>query len=400
MSKLEELIKELCPNGVEYRKLSEIVKMSRGVRVVRSQLTDDGRYPVFQNSMTPLGYYSEYNCLKDTVFLISAGAAGEIGYSDTPFWTADDCWYFECGKNLIGRFLYYALACKQEYIFSRVRKASVPRLSRNVIDMLQIPLPPLAVQREIVRILDKFTLYSQELAAELAARKKQYEFYRDKLLSYNIMQHETTLLELLAQPITDGPHETPELYDSGVPFISAEAIHDTYIDFSKKRGCISPEYNEQCNKKYKPQKGDVFLVKSGSTTGKVAMVTTDDVFNIWSPIAAMRVNENNSARFLFYLLQTDYVQQQVKKYASHGSQPNLSMRKLEQFKVFVPPLEVQKRIVKVLDNFDAICSDLGIGLPAEIEKRQQQYEFYRDKLLTFGTGSATIFTERQTDRQG
>lgn len=72
--------------------------MSRGVRVVRSQLTDDGRYPVFQNSMTPLGYYSEYNCPKDTVFLISAGAAGEIGYSDTPFWAADDCWYFECGK--------------------------------------------------------------------------------------------------------------------------------------------------------------------------------------------------------------------------------------------------------------------------------------------------------------
>ena len=185
MTKLEELIKELCPNGVEHRKLSEIVKMSRGVRVVRSQLTDDGRYPVFQNSMTPLGYYSEYNCPKDTVFLISAGAAGEIGYSDTPFWAADDCWYFECGKNLNGRFLYYALACKQEYIFSRVRKASVPRLSRNVIDMLQIPLPPLAVQREIVRILDKFTLYSQELAAELAARKKQYEFYRDKLLSFN-----------------------------------------------------------------------------------------------------------------------------------------------------------------------------------------------------------------------
>ena len=125
------------------------------------------------------------------------------------------------------------------------------------------------------------------------------------------------------------------------------------------------------------------MVKSGSTTGKVAYVDTDMRFNIWSPLAAMRVNGNNSSRYLYHLLQTDYVQQQVKAKSSHGSQPNLSMRALEQFVVSIPDLKEQNRIVSILDRFDALCNDLTSGLPAEIEARRKQYEYYRDKLLTF-----------------
>lgn len=139
------------------------------------------------------------------------------------------------------------------------------------------------------------------------------------------------------------------------------------------------------------------MVKSGSTTGKVGYVDTDERFNIWSPLAAMRVNSENSSRYLFHLLQSKMVQQQVAAKASHGSQPNLSMRALEQFDVAIPPLDVQKRIANVLDNFDAICTDLNIGLPAEIEARKKQYEFYRDQLLTFAAQDEIILTDRQTD---
>ena len=139
------------------------------------------------------------------------------------------------------------------------------------------------------------------------------------------------------------------------------------------------------------------MVKSGSTTGKVAFVDTDRDFNIWSPLAAMRVNSNYLSRYLFHLLQTDFIQNQIKAKSSHGSQPNLSMRVLEQIEVDVPPLDVQQRIVNVLDNFDAICSDLNIGLPAEISARQKQYEYYRDLLLSFK--SIDNITDRQTDRQ-
>lgn len=191
------------------------------------------------------------------------------------------------------------------------------------------------------------------------------------------------LLDLLCQPITDGPHTTPTFVENGIPFLSAEAVFDGRIHFDKKRGNISPEFDAECCKKYKPQKHDVFMVKSGSTTGKVGYVDTDERFNIWSPIAAMRVNRNNSSRYLFHLLQTSQIQSQVLSKASHGSQPNLGMRALEQFEIVVPSLEEQERIAYFLDYFDAICSDLKIGLPAEIEARQKQYEYYRDKLLTF-----------------
>jgi len=187
-SKLDQLITELCPDGVEFVKLSEIAVMTRGIRVVKSQLTGSGKYPVYQNSMTPLGYYEESNCRADTVFIISAGAAGEIGYSNVDFWAADDCFCFACPEQLQSRFLYYALLCQQEYLFSRVRRASVPRLARAVVEQLRIPIPPLPVQHEIVRILDKFTeltaALTKELAAEIVARKKQYEYYRNYLLTF------------------------------------------------------------------------------------------------------------------------------------------------------------------------------------------------------------------------
>ena len=147
--------------------------------------------------------------------------------------------------------------------------------------------------------------------------------------------------KLLEQPITDGPHETPELYDSGIPFISVDAIIDNKIDFTKMRGCISKEYDDICAKKYKPQINDVYLVKSGATIGKVAIVDTYDDFNIWSPLAAMRCGSITNPYFLYVLLQTKDLQTQVFNKASHGTQPNLSMRQLETFACKVPKIEEQ-----------------------------------------------------------
>ena len=134
MSRLEELRQEYCRDGVNYKRLTEIASITRGVRVVRSQLTLEGKYPVYQNSMTQLGYYEKNNCPANTTFVIGAGAAGEIGYSSVDFWAADDCFYFDCSKSLQSRYLYYALISQQAYIFSKVRRASVPRLARSVIE--------------------------------------------------------------------------------------------------------------------------------------------------------------------------------------------------------------------------------------------------------------------------
>ncbi|MBP3721756.1 MAG: restriction endonuclease subunit S, partial [Selenomonadaceae bacterium] len=139
MTKLDELMAKFCPNGVEYKELKDIAKISRGIRVVKKELAEKGKYPVYQNSMTPLGYYDKYNCPSNTTFIISAGAAGEIGYSYSEFWAADDCLYFICSDYLISRYLYHYLLTKQNILYSNVRKASVPRLSRNVVEKIKIP---------------------------------------------------------------------------------------------------------------------------------------------------------------------------------------------------------------------------------------------------------------------
>ena len=138
--------------------------------------------------MTPLGYYEKSNCPANTTFIIAAGAAGEIGYSPVDFWAADDCYYLDCPANLNSRYVYYALLCQRQYISSRVRRASVPRLGRSVIENITIPVPTIEEQKRIVSILDRFDALCNDitsgLPAEIEARQKQYEYYRDKLLAF------------------------------------------------------------------------------------------------------------------------------------------------------------------------------------------------------------------------
>ena len=185
MSKLKELIDLLCPNGVEYTTLGNIAEIKRGVRVVKSDLEIEGSIPVYQNSLTPLGYYSKSNFNADTTFVIGAGAAGEIGYSAIPYWGADDCYSIICSSKIISKYVYYQLSNNQIFLKSRVRTASIPRLARTAIEQFPIPIPPIEVQEEIVRILDTFSAHAAELQAELQARKEQYEYYRNLLLTFN-----------------------------------------------------------------------------------------------------------------------------------------------------------------------------------------------------------------------
>ena len=127
-----------------------------------------------------MGYFERSNCNAGTTFVICGGAAGNVGYTDVDCWAADDCEFIIGGHQVINRYIYYYLMTKQNYLLSKVRKASIPRLSPNIIKELEIPVPPLPVQEEIVRVLDTFT----ELQAELQKRKQQYNFYRDNLLNF------------------------------------------------------------------------------------------------------------------------------------------------------------------------------------------------------------------------
>lgn len=154
----------------------------------QKQLISNGNYPVYQNSLAPMGYYDKYNCKGNTTYVISAGAAGEIGYCKTNFWAADDCLFFSNLIEINNKYIYYFLLTKQDFIYTNVRKASIPRLSRTVIENLQIPIISIDEQEQVVNLLNRFDKLcndiSEGLPAEIEARQKQYEYYRDKLLTF------------------------------------------------------------------------------------------------------------------------------------------------------------------------------------------------------------------------
>ncbi|OOR85527.1 restriction endonuclease subunit S [Moraxella canis] len=182
---------ELAKVGFEWKRLGEVVNLKRGKRLVRSELEETGEYAVYQNSLQPLGYYHQANCPSNSTFIITAGAAGEIGYSYTDFWAADDCYYLQCPKDKLNdRFVYHALMNQKQKIVGQVRKASVPRLGRNSIENIKIPIPPLDTQAKIVAILDKFdhltSSITDGLPKEIELRRKQYEYYRELLLGFGM----------------------------------------------------------------------------------------------------------------------------------------------------------------------------------------------------------------------
>lgn len=383
MSRLDEMIQKLCPDGVGYKKLGKIAEVGTGSSN-GNEAADDGMYPFFIRSQT-IKFKNDFEYDDEAIIIPGEGGIGEIfHYVDGKYALHQRVYriHFTTDEVKTKFAYYYMQAYFKPFIMKRAVSATVTSIRKPMIEEFAVPIPPLPVQVEIVRILDYFTQLAAELAAELAARKSQYQYYRDNLMQ-NVRGEKIRIIDMLAQPVTDGPHTTPAFVEAGVPFISVDAVWDGKIHFENMRGYITEEFDLECCKKYKPQKHDVYMVKSGSTTGKVAYVDTDMRFNIWSPLAAMRVNDKNSSRYLYHLLQTKSIQEQVKAKSSRGSQPNLSMRVLEQFQVKVPPLPEQKRIADILDRFDTLCHDQTVGLPAEIEARRRQYEYYRDKLLTF-----------------
>ena len=356
MTKLEQLIAELCPDGVEYRKLSEILNIQRGIRVVKNQLKDTGKYPVYQNSLTPMGYHTDSNFPANTAFIIGAGAAGEVGYSDVDFWAADDCFCIVCQDDYNSRFLFHYLLSQQDFLLSKVRKASIPRLSRTVIENLKIPFPPLPVQSEIVRILDNFTELTVELTVELTARKKQYEYYRNILLDVD---------EKVCTVMTIG-----DIYE--FKYGTGNNIPTGGGEYPVYGGNGIAGYHTEYNSEDSPVIGHI-----GAYAGLVKWAAGKH-FVTYNGVICKHKNDMVNAKYAYYLLLIqDFLSSQK------GAQPFVSYSSLKSPIVKIPPMAEQERIVDILDRFDTLCNDISEGLPAEIEGRRKQYEYYRDKLLTF-----------------
>ena len=170
---------------VVWKPLGEVCKVLRGKRLTKKELSDEGIYPVFHGGLIPLGYYNSYNRKGNQTMVINTGSIGEVVWSGVDFWSSDGTFVVETNDVIEDKFLYYYLKTKEQYLKSQKREGGVPTIDRSVVEKLSIPLPPLSVQQEIVRILDKFTQLEAELEAELDCRKRQYEYYRNKLLTFN-----------------------------------------------------------------------------------------------------------------------------------------------------------------------------------------------------------------------
>ena len=382
MSKLERLIQQYCPDGVEYVKLDSVANICRGTRVVKSQLSDKG-YPVYQNCLTPMGYFERSNCNAGITFVICGGAAGNVGYTDVECWAADDCEFIIGGHQVINRYIYYYLMTKQNYLLSKVRKASIPRLSPSIIKDLEIPLPPLPVQEEIVRILDAFT----ELQAELQKRKQQYNYYLDNLLNFNNINRGGYQAEVRWMKLKDVCMKT-----SNIKWKSTTGQY-RYIDLSsvdiQTHSIISTIEIDKMSAPSRAQQivqeDDVIFATTRPTQMRACIIPTQYNGDICSTgYCVLRVDTKILLpRFLFFSLTVSGFKTYLSNNLTLGNYPSISNNTLLEYEVPVPSLANQQRIVAILDRFDTLTTDLTQGLPAEIEKRRQQYEYYRDKLLTF-----------------
>lgn len=382
MKNLETLIQELCPDGVEFVKLGDVCEIKRGIRVVKKDLQETGKIPVYQNSLVPLGYKDDFNYPSNVAFVISAGAAGDVGYSQVPFWAADDCLTITCPSNIENKYVYYFLKNYEYKLKSKVRKASIPRLSRKVVDDLEIPLPPIEVQTEIVRILDKFTSLEAELEAELDCRKRQYEYYRDKLLSFdNVGGQEVEWKKMgeVCKNICSGGTpltSNPEYYDGNIPWLRTQEVD--YCEIHSTLRNITQLGLENSSAKMIPA-NCVIVAMYGATAAKVAI----NKIPLCTNQACCNLEIDEKQALVRYVYQWICKQYEVLKAMGEGSQHNINAKKVKDFKIPIPSLEEQNRIVSILDRFESLTTSLQSGLPAEIAARRQQYEHYRDKLLTF-----------------
>ena len=306
-----------------------------------------------------------------------------------PFWAGAHCYVVEkCEEYLNYIYLYHFIKMQQKTFMQCQYGAGIPSLSLKSINAITIPLPPLPVQEEIIRILDKFTELNvelnEELNAELNARKQQYEYYCEFLIGIDKGKN---FKKFKLKEICDiylGLTATPKYTDSGVKFISAQNTSSDYLDLDNVKYISEVDY-EKATSNAKPQRGDLLFTRVGSNLGHPVIVDTDEKLCIFVSLGFLRIKDNNIviSNYLKHWMNTDLFWAQVRKNVYGAAKVNLNTGWLKEFEIILPPLNTQKKIVHNLDCLDKICNKLNNDLSAEIEAKQKQYEYYRDKILTF-----------------
>lgn len=400
---LESLLQQHCPNGVEFKELKEVCKLQAGDRIIKSMMNDKAKYPVMGGGTEPTGYYHDYN-FNQAITIARAGSAGYVAWQEGKFWATDvcfvailpishcegaerpkqsiksaqvDCHDFANAKSrndkVILKFVFYVLKANEYELKKHLYGGSMPKLDKNYLWNFPIPLPPLEIQYKIVEILDTFTELQAELEAELEARLKQYHYYRNKLLSFEELQRRTDMLNGGGLKLVS-LGEVCEI-QKGRQLNKTELLDNG--KFPVINGGISPSgfWNEGNCKANR-----ITISQGGASAGYVNFM----LIPFWAGAHCYVIEnekENVVYKFLYYILKNQQTFLMTSQYGA--GIPALAKSKIEQLKIPLPPLSVQEEIVELLDKFDTLTNDLTSGIPAEIEARKKQYEYYRERLLTF-----------------
>ena len=353
MTKLEELIQELCPNGVEYKQLKDVLTIKNGKDYKQYGIGD---VPVY-GSGGIMTYIDAAVYSKPSVLIPRKGSLDNLFYVETPFWNVDTVFYTDIDtEQVIPKYVFFYLEGQH---LERLNKAGgVPSLTQAVLNKVTIPVPPLPVQEEIVRILDNFT----ELTAELTARKKQYEYYSQDVFEFG-EGVEWTTLEKIAD-IGTGSSNTNEGLEEG--------LYPFFVRSQEVRQKNEYEFDETA----------IITSGDGVGVGKIFHFVEGKYALHQRAYRIHIADEAILPKYYYYYMKSTFLPY-IEKTSFHSSVTSIRRPMLNKYPVPVPPLSVQEKIIQILDRFDTLCNDISEGLPAEIEARQKQYEYYRDKLLSF-----------------
>ena len=382
MSRLDELIQKLYPDGVESKNLEECCTvLDRKRKPVTKAARENGEYPYYgangiQDYVSDYIFDGTFVLVGEDGSVITSQGTPVVNWAEGKIWVNNHAHIIEEKNGVLLRYLYHYL---QTVDVTHLIHGNIPKLTGGDFKALTVPVPPLEVQREIVRILDSFMLLTAELTAELTARKSQYEFYRDELLKVD-GSIKTVALEEIAD-IGTGSSNTNEGLEEG--------LYPFYVRSQEPLRKNEYEYDETA----------IITAGDGVGVGKVYHYV-EGKYALHQRAYRIHINTPEVLpKYYFHYMKSTFLPY-IQKTMFQGSVASIRRPMLNKFPVPVPSLEVQKKIIDVLENFESICNDLNIGLPAEIEARQKQYEYYRDALLTYAsTGKIIAQTDRQTDRQ-
>ena len=384
MNKIDELLKKLCPNGVKYEPLcnKELFSFSYGKG---NKIPDDigGIYDVY-GANGIVSHINEYNC-EDVSIIGHIGAVGMVNrcrgkcfvtYNGTIADIVDK-------TKIDSQYLYYVLTTLN---LPAYKKGSQPFLSVSDFDKICIPVPPIEVQREIVCVLDQFTLLTTELAAKLSSevesRKKQYEYYKDELYNFKDKNVKYVKLKEIAEVIRGGNFQKKDFVESGKPCIHYGQIYTKYG--SSANSTFTYVTEEVFNKSKQAQPNDIVMAVTSENVEDVCKCVVwcgNENIAVSGHTAIIRHNIN--AKYLGYYFSTSHFYKDKTKLVHGTKVMEVTPSALNEILIPLPSLEEQERVANLIENYDRLCNDIVVGLPAEIDKRQKQYEYYRDKLLSF-----------------